>query len=192
MKRILFIAMILPIVTFAQEESATKVEAKKERTLSLFTNASQPAQLGISFEEQFEPSENGYNSSSIFQLSIGTMTVDNFDTFTGIGFIADSGFRAYLKKASWSGFYAENFFTYGRIKFDTPMIIGLQDQFIGTYTYMSLINPNLGYKINLGKFSIDPSIGFNWKWEFKGKGDFQNSLADNFVPRIGVKAGYRF
>ena len=42
------------------------------------------------------------------------------------------------------------------------------------------------------KFSIDPSMGFNWKWETKGKGDIDNIYVDNFVFRCGVKLSYQF
>ena len=192
MKRILFMAMLLPMVTFAQEETSKKVEAKKEATISLFANASEPAQFGISVELQLEASEKEYNNSSIFQLSFGSMEIEAFRNFTGTGFVIDSGIRTYWEKDSWSGFYTENLISYGNIKFDEPMVTGVADQFIGTYSYLSLINPNLGYKINIGKFSLDPFVGFNWKWEFKGKGDFDNNITDNFVPRVGAKLGYRF
>jgi hypothetical protein len=192
MKRILFMAIFLPMVTFAQEETSKKVEAKKEVTVSLFLNASEPAQFGVSVEREWERSEKGFHVSSIYQISFGTMEVEAFRNFTGIGFVIDLGTRRYWKKESLNGFYYENFLSYGNIKFDEPMVTGVADQFIGTYSYLSLINPNLGYKINLGKFSLDPFVGFNWKWEFKGKGDFDNNITDNFVPRVGAKLGYRF
>jgi hypothetical protein len=112
--------------------------------------------------------------------------------FTGAGFVLDLGGRTYWKKGSTNGIYTENFWSYGNIKFDEPQILPLQSKFNGTYSYFSMINPNLGYKINVGNFSLDPSLGFNWKWEFKGKGDFDNNLTDNFVFRVGAKVGYRF
>jgi len=69
----------------------------------------------------------------------------------------------------------------------------LSENFEGKYSYWSIINPNVGYKIQLTKnLSLDPSVGFNWKWEVKGKGVIDNQYFDNFVFKAGVKLGYTF
>jgi hypothetical protein len=168
-----------------------KLQNFEKYTLSANLNVSEPVTFGLSFERYDKP-EKGFNSSWILNVSFGAMTVDPFQEITGTGFVIDSGRRNYLQKGKTFGFYTENFLTYGRIKFDQKMLPLIQDQFIGTYSYWSLINPNIGYKLNVGKFSIDGFAGFNWKWEVKGKGDFDNNLTENFVTRVGLKAGYRF
>jgi hypothetical protein len=192
MKKIITIAMLLPTMIFAQQENdSTKVANFEKFTLSVALSVSEPATFGLSVE-RFDKIEKGFNSCLIANISFGAMTVNTFDEVTGTGFVIDSGKRQYLKKGKVDGFYSENFLTYGRIKFDQEMIAGVQDQFVGTYSYWSLINPNIGYKLNAGKFSIDGFAGFNWKWEVRGKGDFDNNLTENFVARVGIKAGYRF
>jgi hypothetical protein len=40
--------------------------------------------------------------------------------------------------------------------------------------------------------SIDPYVGFNWKWTFKGKGDVDNINVDQAVFKAGIKIGYSF
>lgn len=68
----------------------------------------------------------------------------------------------------------------------------LQEAFEGTYSYFSFFTPELGYKFMLGNFAIDPFLGFMWKIEVKAKGDMENSIIDNWTPRLGLKVGYTF
>ncbi len=191
MKKILCIALLFPLITFSQE-TASKEAVKREATVSLNVNLSNPSQFGISGELQILKEKDGRNRSWVFNLSGAAMKIDvgSSPDFTGTGFVIESGSRTYLKKESWNSWYVENFLSYGSIKFDETIVPGLQYE--GTYSYFSMINPNVGYKINFGQFSLDPSIGFNWKWEFKGQGDVDNKYVDNFVPRVGMKLGYRF
>ena len=64
------------------------------------------------------------------------------------------------------------------------------ENFEGKYTFWSIFNPNIGYKIQLTKnLSLDPSVGFNWKWDVRGKGDIDNRHFDNFVFKAGAKLG---
>ena len=62
------------------------------------------------------------------------------------------------------------------------------------YSYLSFINPDLGYKFKIAKvINFDINAGFIWKWEMlKGQGDVDNKMFDNLVPRLGIRVGYIF
>ena len=195
MKKILFLALFLPMVSFAQEETTT-TEVKSEVPTNRFTVAanytfSDPSQFGLSFEYKNKNTEHDRNTSKLLNLSYSQMNYDNnFVDVDGEGFVIELGSRTYIQKGKWDGFYGENFISYGNIKFDEQ--IGSLGKFDGTYSYWSIFNPNVGYRFLIGGVSIDPSIGANWKWEVKGKGDVDNKNVDNFVLRAGIKIGYSF
>jgi len=180
MKRIIYLLALISTSAFAQEQQKDVV------TISANYNFSEPTQYGVSLE--FTKSE--LSSSRILNIGYGQLEFDNhYLKTTGEGFVVELGNRNYFGK-NREGFYAENFLTHGEIKFNEK-IAG--EIFEGKYSYWSIINPNIGYKIQLTKnLSIDPSVGFNWKWEVRGKGDIDNKYFDNFVFKAGVKLGYTF
>lgn len=180
MKRIIYLLALISTSAFAQEQQKDVV------TISANYNFSEPTQYGVSLE--FTKSE--LSSSRILNIGYGQLEYDNhYLKTTGEGFVVELGNRNYFGK-NREGFYAENFLTHGEIKFNEK-IAG--EIFEGKYSYWSIINPNIGYKIQLTKnLSIDPSVGFNWKWEVRGKGDIDNKYFDNFVFKAGVKLGYTF
>ncbi|MBC8644534.1 autotransporter domain-containing protein [Flavobacterium lindanitolerans] len=195
MKRILLLAILLPTFSFAQETKNDNTETsglKPRFTISGNTTFSDPSQAGLSTEYKSKNLDSGRNSSNILNLSYGMMNYDNnIVDVDGTGFVIELGSRTYIEKGKWDGFYAENFISYGNIKFDEN--IGGLGKFDGTYSYWSIINPNVGYRFMIGKnVSIDPYVGANWKWEVKGKGDVDNKDVDNFVFRGGIKIGYSF
>jgi len=151
--------------------------------------ASEPGQYGVSIEDERE----GGMRSGLFNLAYGTMTYKNtvLGDISGNGLVIELGARTYhRKRGKKTGLYAENFISYGQIKFDksTPT-----EEFDGTYSYWSFINPNVGFKILVtDHFVIEPSVGANWKIEVKGKGDVDNKDFFNIILRAGVKFGYRF
>jgi len=196
MKKILLLAMFIPVISFAQE---TKKEETKEETtptarITLSGNfiASDPSQFGLSLEYKSKHKDNDRNSAQILNVSGAFMDYESaLPDVKGNGFAIELGSRTYIEKNRWDGLYAENSISYGNIKFDEN-VAGF-GKFEGTYSYWSIINPNVGYKIMLGKnLAIDPYIGANWKWEVKGKGDVDNKNVDNFVFRAGIKIGYNF
>ncbi|MBA9073980.1 hypothetical protein GGR22_002147 [Flavobacterium gossypii] len=195
MKRILLFALLLPALNFAQEKQEANEETAivgPKLTLSANFNYSDPMQYGLSLEYKKKHKEGERNSSHLLNISAASLNYDNdVVDIDGNGFVIELGSRTYVEKGKWDGFYAENFISYGNVKFDED-VAGLGN-FDGTYSYWSIINPNVGYKFMIGKnFSIDPSIGANWKWEVKGKGDVDNKNIDNFVFRAGIKIGYSF
>lgn len=194
MKRILFFAMLIPALSFAQEikEEVKSEEVKNRFTISGNYTFSDPSQFGVSLEYKSKKTDNGKNYSTILNLSGAKMDYEsNIADIDGDGFVVELGSRTYFEKGKWEGFYGENFLSYGNVKFDEN--IADLGKFDGTYSYWSIINPNVGYRFILGKhLCIDPSIGANWKWEVKGKGAVDNKNVDNFVFRAGIKIGYNF
>lgn len=193
MKRILLLALLIPALNFAQEKETVKDSVPTHRfTLSGSSIFSDPSQAGLNIEYKSKHKSNGRNTSSVLNLSVGIMNFDNdLADIDGNGFVIELGNRTYIEKGKWDGFYGENFISYGNVKFDET-VAGV-GKFEGTYSYWSIINPNVGYKFMIGKnVSIDPFIGANWKWEVKGKGDVDNKYVDNFVFRAGLKIGYTF
>jgi hypothetical protein len=178
MKKIILLAMMVPSLAFSQLDDV-QIDVPKV-TLSANFLYSDPSQFGLSMEFKGKAKDSGRNKSGILNVSAGSMEYKNI---TGSGFVIELGNRVYDE--GWDGFYGENFISYGNIKFN-------ENGQEGTYSYWSIINPNIGYKVNLGaNFSLDPSIGCNWKWEVKGKG-IENKEIDNFVFRAGIKLGYSF
>ena len=184
MKKLVIALALLPLLSFSQ--------TKPKHTISAFAVGSEPGQIGLSYEHMRDKKEMGYNVSSILNLSAGAIILENDlgKDITGTGVVVDLGNRTYLKKESWSKFYIDNYLTYGNIKFDEEVAPGIK--YTGTYSYWSIVNPAIGYKYIIGGFSIDPSVGFNWKWEVKGKGDVDNTSIDNFAVKFGLRVGYSF
>jgi len=188
-KNILTAVLLLSgTVLFAQEG---RKDDREGITISANANVSEPSMLGVSIEWEKSKTRHGRNGSLLLNIAATQLQYDNkVVDVTGNGFAFELGSRNYFKKGTFEGFYTQSFLTYSSTKFNERTPLG---NFEGKYTYWSLINGDIGYKINIGKhFSIDPSVGFNWKWEVKGKGDVDNKQFDNFVFRAGIKAGYRF
>lgn len=187
MKKIILMAMLLPAAIFAQEaKDSTNVANPQKYTLSVNLNVSEPSTFGLSFERQAKESKKSY----VANLSVGAMILDTNtgNDIDGSGFVIEAGSRQYFDEYN-TGFYGENFLTYGNIKFKENLpVFG---NYEGTYSYFSMFNTNIGYKWNLGSFSIDPSIGYIWKWEIQND-NFENRDVDNFSFKFGIKAGYRF
>ncbi|WKW46917.1 hypothetical protein P3875_02355 [Myroides sp. JBRI-B21084] len=185
MKNLVYLLTLLSIGAFAQEKQKDVV------TVSANYNFSEPTQYGVSLEFTKDTDPDNRLTSRMFNVSYGQLEYNNENLkSTGQGFVIELGSRTYFKKSLREGFYGENFITHGQIKFN-EQING--ENFEGKYTFWSIFNPNIGYKIQLSKnLSLDPSVGFNWKWEVKGKGGIDNRNFDNFVFKYGVKLGYSF
>ncbi|RZK08004.1 MAG: hypothetical protein EOO43_21500 [Flavobacterium sp.] len=183
-------ALALTSMIFAQEE-VTKTETGGRHSFSVNGTFSDPSQAGISYEYS-RKSDEKYKTSNVVNLSYGIMNYEvdnsNFD-IDGYGFVIELGSRTYFNKVKHAGVYYSNYLSYGNIKFDEN-IDG--ENFDGTYSYFSFFSPEVGYKIDLNGFTIDPFIGIMWKLEIKGKGDIDNKNVDEWAPRAGLKIGYRF
>lgn len=191
MKNCILTMTFLLAVTAGFAQDGVNNNDREGITISGNLSVSEPGMLGVSIEWENAFMNHKRNGSSLINISAtGLKYKDGPINVDGTGFAIELGRRTYFKKGTYSGFYSQSFLTYSSTSFNEDTPVG---KFDGKYSYWSLINGDLGYKINIGKsFSIDPSIGFNWKWEVKGKGDVDNKQFDNFVFRAGIKAGYRF
>lgn len=185
--------LLIGLLLFASTTFAQNKEYKDNNiTLSANYSFSDPSLYGISAE--FGKNDlsffNKY-TSTILNISVSQMDYDNnLVNVKGNGCTVEIGNRIYKKRGYKSGIYLQWLWAYSSTSFKENTALG---NFNGTYSYWSLINHDIGYKIKIGKnLCIDPSIGFNWKWEVKGKGDIDNIYVDNFVFRCGAKLGYCF
>ncbi|OIQ16963.1 MAG: hypothetical protein BM557_09475 [Flavobacterium sp. MedPE-SWcel] len=195
MKRIFTLAAIAATtLTFAQNGAQDKTNVEPGHVLSANLTASNPGQFGISYEREGKSFfyKDSNKSSSTLNLSLGAMLyeVGNYE-FIGGGYIVEVGNRTYYGKQGeqFKGFYSANSLSYGSIEFDDTDAGAKID---GTYSYFSFFSPEIGYKIRLGNFVIDPFIGAQWKIEIKGKGDIDNHNVDEWAFRGGLKIGYKF
>lgn len=161
-------------------------------TISANYSYSDPSLYGISAEfGNAELALFSHYTSTLLNISASQMEYDNnLVKVKGNGFTVELGHRFYRNRGRKSGAYLQWLLTYSNTSFDKNTPLG---HFDGIYSYWSLLNNDIGYKIRIGNnFSLDPSLGYNWKWEVKGKGDIDNIYPDNFVFRCGVKLGYSF
>lgn len=188
-KTITLIALMASSLIFAQttdtvEKKETESKSGKISTLYLNGNYSEPGQIGLSYERGKD------GKSTIVNLSYGYMNYDAGPVdVDGSGFVIEIGGKHYFNQKANEGLYSSNSLSYGNINFDEQIGSG---KFDGTYSYFSFFVPQVGYKINFGKFSVDPYIGAMWKIEVKGKGDIDNNNTDEWVLRGGVRVGYSF
>lgn len=187
-------AFSFSLLAFAQETPPQSESTAKTSAHTLYGSAmfSEPSQFGLYYEYEGK-GDNADRSSTIVNLSYGTMNYEIEGTdldVNGSGFAIELGSRNYFKKsAALQGFYTANYLSYGNIKFDKTVS---GTKFDGTYRYFSFFTPEVGYKIKAGNLCIDPFIGIMWKIEVKGKGDIDNRITDEWVPRAGLRVGYSF
>lgn len=190
MKKIFTLAALaFSFAAFSQTNDSTKSTAKN--TISAHLMASNPAQLGISYEREGVYGEDK-GRSWVMNLSYAgnTYEVEGYE-FDGTGFVAEIGSRNYVggNKNEYRGLYYADYLSYGSIKYDETFLLG---EFEGTYSYFSFFSPELGYKFKFGNFVVDPYVGAQWKIEIKGKGDVDNNYTDEWAFRGGLKIGYAF
>ena len=182
MKKIILLLLAIPVLSFSQD----KTDFQKKSTLSLNVLASDPSQIGITYEGlQFIKKER--ISSLVINAGLSSTTLDKDGySITGNGFAIELGSRTYFSKNKNTGFYRQNFLSHSQNNFS-------KDGFNGKYTYWSLINADFGYKlVVLKSLSIEGSIGYIWKWEVNTKTDIDNKDFQNFVPRAAIRLGYQF
>lgn len=190
MKRIFtMVALAATSLIFAQENTSTeKTKTFKYNSVALHAMVSDPGQFGLSWETSGAIKET--NKLHILNISYGMMNYDlDFIDIDGSGFVIELGRKHFIGEKEYIGLYAANYLSYGNIKFDKETLLG---KFDGTYSYFSFFAPELGYKFQIGKITIDPFVGANWKIEVKGKGDIDNKNTDEWAFRGGLKVGYIF
>lgn len=198
MKKLLLTAVALcAIFTSNAQEENDKFEEKEvgEYTYSIHTSFADHMSFGVEAESQgYILKEDGYVHTVDVRISYSTFDyAEQLDRGSGIQVEVGSK-TFYTKKQVKAGFYSANFLSYGRYDFEETLYAAGEDyEFDGRYSYFSFLAPEIGYKLMLGdKFSIDPFAGVMWKIEIKGKGDIDNNITDEWVPKFGVKLGYTF
>ena len=185
--------LLIGIFIFSATASAQQQKLDNNRTtISANYSYSDPSLFGISAEfGDGDLALFNHYTSTLLNVSVSQMEYDNnLEKVKGTGYTVEIGHRFYRNRGRKSGTYIQWLLAYSNTSFDQNTSLG---NFSGKYSYWSLLNNDIGYKIRVGKnFSIDPSLGYNWKWEVKGKGDIDNIYIDNFVFRCGVKLGYSF
>lgn len=161
----------------------------KRQTISLdiMTSSEMPT-IGITYERPTKKGTGNRNSksTSIINFNFAGMNYEApLVDVTGSGVNANIGIKTYHGKKGLKGFYTANYLSAGHIKFDEGF-------FDGKYRYFSFFSPELGYKFELGRFTIDPVLGTMWTIEIKGKGDVDNKYIDNWIHRFGIRLGYKF
>jgi hypothetical protein len=185
--------LLFGILLFTAKSAAQQQKLdNNSTTLSANYTYSDPSSYGISAEfGNDDLALFNHYTSTLLNVSVSQMEYDNnLQKVKGNGFTVELGHRFYRNRGRKSGGYLQWLLAYSNTSFDKNTPLG---HFDGVYQYWSLLNNDIGYKIRIGNnLSLDPSIGYNWKWEVKGKGDIDNIYPDNFVFRCGIKLGYSF
>ncbi len=185
--------LIICILTYtlnAQDNTSHSAQSIRPHTLSVNGMLSDPSQFGLSYEFSgftLHPEK----STNIVNISYALMNYEAGPVdVNGQGLAVELGHKSYYSKEHpFTGFYTANYLSYGNVRFEESFFLG---SFKGTYSYFSFFNPEVGYKIVLGNFVLDPFIGAMWKIEIKGRGDIDNKNVNVWAPRAGVKIGYNF
>ncbi|OYU83903.1 MAG: hypothetical protein CFE24_09065 [Flavobacterium sp. BFFFF2] len=186
----LFLLFQLPSWSQTNSDELTLPTPLLKNTISGQFDASDPSHTGIHFERfaKTQKIKDLYRSHVFEVSSLHMLYKAPGISVRGRGFELGIGTRNYWQKKKPFGIYTENFLTYGNVS-----VRNADKNFNGTYSYVSLINTNLGYKFLFKNgLSVDPYVGFNWKWTFKGQGDVDNINVDHFVFKAGIKIGYSF
>ncbi len=188
MKKIVVLVVLISSFSFAQDKIKKVRVIEQRRTMSLGFSASEPSAFELTSEKKnLLKNFFGYNSSNILKLGYGRAVSGlHGGKHIGTGIILSSGSRTYLKKESWNDFYYQNSLEFGYISFK-------DENYTGTYKYISFFNPEVGFKWQVSKeLSIDPSMGCLWKIEWRGTEDVDNRSFSSLVSRVGIRVGYSF
>lgn len=203
MKRITLLLSTLFAVCFANaQEENPKIDA-----LYLELSGSVGGNIGLTYEYTKKDGGNSalfpsLKESLIIKAHYSVSTLESNNIYVkdvdGKGWGAEIGSRMYFNKNDYKGFYFGNYITGGTIEFDEnniydTSVFGGDGKFYGTYRYISLFSPEIGFKFLIANtVAINLHVGTSWLIEFKGKGDVDNKSFDNWVPRAGIAIGYNF
>jgi hypothetical protein len=173
------------------------VFAQRKNTISGFLNSGFGDQIGISYELQKETKFLGLNTSQVINLTKGYIDLYyiNYPELRefGSGFIGEFGYKVFFNKDRFSRWYIQNSVSTGYIKFKGSNYFKNEKyDYDSTFSYFSIFQPEIGYRINIWKFSIDPAIGWQWNIELKSQGGLDNKTIDNTFVKVGLKVGYSF
>jgi hypothetical protein len=173
------------------------VLAQRKNTVSGFVNSGLGDQIGLSYELQKKNKFLGFNTSQVINLTQGYIELYYIDypelKEFGKGFIGEFGYKVFFNKERFDRWYIQNSVSAGYIKFKGSNYFNNQKyDYNSTFSYFSIFQPEIGFKINIWRFSIDPSIGWQWNIELKSPNGFDNKIVDNTFLKVGLKAGYSF
>ena len=186
----ILITAIISLITFL-------IFAQPKNTISALIKSGVYNEFGLSFEQHKEKKIFNLNNSQIFNLTRTQFVLFNTNIPTisvqGSGFIAEFGYKLFFNKQKFNKWYVQNSISSGYVNFDDTFNYDIYKyNFKGVFSFVSIIQPEIGYKINVGRFSIDPAIGWQWNIELKSQGEFNNQIVDNTFIKAGIKVGYQF
>lgn len=145
--------------------------------------------------EYLTNSQNKIMNSLLFSLNSAAMRLKtDYGNTTGTGAEVGVGLRKYLGKTSKTqGLYVDNIFTVGSIQFsDDLKYNNISFPVEGKYTYLSLINTSLGYKLLLNKFLVEPSVSARYNTKLSASGIVGSDVFNVPLYHVGLKLGYSF
>jgi len=199
MKKLFFMLMVCSI-GFSQETNDN--EQKRKTTLSAELSSYVGASIGLTFEVK-EKNKGLFpktTQSSIYKFYYISSTLESDNPFVvdinGNGYGLEIGARTYFNELENKGFFIGGHIGSGNIKFEEKNVnlsSSTPVDFEGTYAYLTLFAPEVGYKFVISeKFAVSLHGGVAWLIEAKGKGDVDNKSFDNWVGRAGLSLGYNF
>ena len=189
MKKLSIITALLFSTFFYGQEG----EKPRTKTLSVELAASLGGNIGLSYEDS--PKQNKYfkgltttKVARIYYIGDNLESDSAFiDDIPGNGIGISLGQRNYFNETA-KGFYFGGNFGTESIKYKESKY-----NFEGTYTYITLFSPEIGYKFLIAKkIAVNFHAGTSWLIEYKGKGDIDNKDFDNWIFRAGLSVGYAF
>ncbi len=184
-------ALILVLIIFS-----FSIFAQRKHTISGLLNSGLGDQIGLSYELQKETKFFGMNTSQIINLTIGYIDL-YYIAFpeiieNGKGIVGQYGYRFYLNKQKTTRWYVQNSVSAGYIVFKGSNVFKNRTyNYDYSFSFISLFQPEVGHKFVLGRFSIDPAIGWQWNIELNKNGS-ANDAVDNTFVKVAVKVGYSF
>ncbi|MDI9865459.1 hypothetical protein QM480_14045 [Flectobacillus sp. DC10W] len=168
--------------------------ANEKFNVGLQFQAGRIVQLGVEGEYILKPNGKYLNSLVGSITSNGMQLNTDFGNIIGTGFEIGFGKRKYLNtKGNLDKFYFDTRINYGSINFDKQLDYNKASfSANGNFTYLSILNATLGYKLLLKKIIVEPSLSVRYNIEIKGTGIVDTKDINNFLFNAGLKLGYSF
>jgi len=201
------ISFLILFLLFSNTNQAQEKEKIKTTFSVFFSIYDQTKNYGISGE--IEAGEQDFwgitkekNHIAAWVINLAYTNTDlKLDTalksIKGDGLEFGTGYKGYLLANKNYGFYFEYFIFNGGIYYFDDTIYntdGTEQKFKGKYSYISFINPGLGYKLKITKnINIEFFGGVFWRGlSDKDEGDIDENMFKDFIPRFGLKSGWSF
>ena len=149
--------------------------------------------VGVFYEHYWESCSNYVKALGLEVNSLVAEVPQNGLSY-GNGLEARIGYKMYLVKQRFTGFYLKSSLVYGTINFDeNNNSILVNSNYNGKYSYFSVFSPELGYDfLMVKKLRVGFNLGTQWQLETKGTRDVDNQDFDNWIFRAGLRLSYDF